>query len=144
MDALNDESVEYVMLPDEFIPKDVGNSGDNSSTRLDAVWSSLSTARHSDGRMWFPFLFQVAKVVMAIPRSNAEEETIFSMIEKNKTDFRSALNPDTILASLIMTKLALPCSSALKFEPSKDVLLKAEKTTAEYNKEHYRKHKSGG
>ena len=87
----------------------------------------------------FRRLIQVAKVVLVIPHSNAAEERVFSMVRKNKTPFRSSLSLDGTLSSIITVKLRVddPCE---KFEPSKQLLEKAKKSTWEYNKAHSSKH----
>ena len=45
-----------------------------------------------DGTLRFAHLCKVACLVLLIPHSNAEEERVFSMIRKNKTDFRNRLS----------------------------------------------------
>ena len=48
---------------------------------MDMIWGSLQEK--------LPNLSRVALAVLTIPHSNAGEERVFSMIRKNKTDFRS-------------------------------------------------------
>ena len=86
-------------------------------------------------------LIQVAKVVLIVPHSNAAEKRVFSMVRKNKTPFRSSLSLDGTLSSIITVKLGVddPCE---KFEPSKQLLETAKKSTWEYNKAHSSKNKS--
>lgn len=137
IDLLQDQFVDYQLLPTDFLPPAVSGSGQGTCfARLDDVWTFLAKARHADGQYWFPHLSKVAEVVMLIPHSNAEEERIFSIVRKTKTDFRPSLSSSTTLTSLIMTKLAMPDGSAVKFEPSKELLTKAKKATMMYNREH--------
>ena len=79
-------------------------------------------------------------MVLIIPHSNAAEERVFSMVRKNKTLFRS-LSLDGTLSSIITVKLGVddPCE---KFQPSKQLLETARKSTWEYNKAHSSKNKS--
>ena len=82
-----------------------------------------------------PLLFKVATVVFLLPPSNAEEERVFSMVRKNKTDFRASLKSDGSLSSILTVKLNNKEPSH-KFEPSREVVEKSKKVTWEYNKEH--------
>ena len=74
-------------------------------------------------------------VVLVTPHSNAEEERVFSMVRKNKTDFRSSLKSDGSLSSILTVKLNNKESSD-KYEPSKALIEKSKKVTWEYNKQH--------
>ena len=80
-------------------------------------------------------------MVLVIPHSNASEERVYSMVHTNKTPFRPSLSLDGTLSSIITVKLGLddPCE---KFEPGKELLAKAKKSTWEYNKTHSFKSKS--
>ena len=53
--------------------------------------------------MIIPRLTRVGKVVLT---SNAEEESLLSMVHKNKTAFRPNLNPEGTLSSILSIKLA--------------------------------------
>lgn len=103
--------------------------------RMDIFWHYLSTLKSGDSRLRFRRLSKVAKLVLTIPHSNAEEERVFSMVRKNKTPFRPSLGLDKTLPSLLTVKLATrePCH---KFEPDPSFVARAGKVTWEYNKEH--------
>ena len=116
------------MLTDSFLPEDVGKDG----FKLDTGWVFLARAKHADGQEWFPLLSKVARLVATIPHSNAGEERVFSMIRKNRSESRPWLNAETTLASIIMTKLAMTQGTVLKFEPTKELLLKVKTATARY------------
>ena len=64
----------------------------------------------------FDLLAKVAQCVMTIPHSNASEERIFSLINKNKTSSRSSLQADNTLLSLITVKTHI--EDPLKWNPS--------------------------
>ena len=85
--------------------------------------------KSTDGRPMFPHLSKIAKVVLIIPHSNADEERVFSLVRKNKTPFRPNLSLDKTLSSV---KLATeePCH---KIVPHQEVV---SKVTWEYNKQH--------
>lgn len=139
---LEEEFVDYQLLRDHDIPASVwkdartdNESGEDGYYRLDVLWNYLSTLRSGDGYERFKRLSKIAKLVLIIPHSNADEERVFSMVRKNKTPFRPNLGLETTLSSLLTVKLATdePCH---KFEPHSSVIKKAGKVTWEYNKEH--------
>ncbi len=138
-----EEFVQYQLLTEEDIPlrvreeAGVDDEGEGSHYRLDILWHYLSTMKGGDGRLLFPRLSKVAKLVLVIPHSNADEERVFSIVRKNKTPFRPNLSLDKLLPSLLTVKLATeePCH---KFNPPAQVVQRAGKVTWEYSKEHSR------
>ena len=80
------------------------------------------------GDGWFPNLSKVAKLVLTIPHSNAEEERVLSLVRMNKPDYLSRLKLDGTLSSIMTVKLNdKPC---YKFEPSDSCILsQAKKAT---------------
>lgn len=66
--------------------------------------------------------------------SNAGEERIFSLINKNKTPSRSSLSLEGTLSSLITVKTHI--EEPLKWQPSEELLKKAKQSTAAYNQLH--------
>ena len=74
----------------------------------------------------FSLLSKVAKLVLTLPHSNADEEHVFSLIRQNKTDFRNSLALDGTLSSILTVKMSCqePC---YKFEPTADVIKKSKK-----------------
>ena len=82
----------------------------------------------------FDLLFHVAEVIMTIPHSNAGEERIFSLINKNKTPSRSSLGLDGTLSSLTVAKTHV--QDPLYWQPSMPIVQKAKKATKLYNDEH--------
>ena len=71
---------------------------------------------------------------MTIPHSNAGEERIFSLSNKNKTPSRSSLNLDGSLSSLISVKTHI--ERPLQWKPSASLLENAKKITKFYNDQH--------
>ena len=60
--------------------------------RVDVLWTYLKDVKKPGTReSEFDLLFKVAEVIMTIPHSNAGEERIFSLINKNKTPSIEAL-----------------------------------------------------
>ena len=82
----------------------------------------------------FDLLFKVAEVVMTIPHSNAGEERIFSLINKNKTPSRSSLKLNGTLSSIITLKTHI--ENPLQWEPTSSLIQKAKKATKSYNDKH--------
>lgn len=88
-----------------------------------------------DGRPRFAMLGNVAKLVLVLPHSNAEEEMLFSLVRKNKTAFRPNLKLDGTLSSILTVKLGNP-TLCHKYEPTKSVLDIAKRSTMKYNRAH--------
>ena len=112
---------------------------ENRKYRMDVIWSFLRTLKNIDGKLIFERLSKVALLVLTLPHSNASEERVFSLINKNKTKFRPSLKLDGTLASIIMIKLAniQPC---YKYEPPEQIIDSAKKATMIYNQAHSSKH----
>ena len=55
-----------------------------------------------------PKLANIALFLLTISHSKAGEERIFSMIDKRKTKFRSTLDNDTSLNSIVLIKMNKP------------------------------------
>uniref|UniRef100_H3ARC8 HAT C-terminal dimerisation domain-containing protein n=1 Tax=Latimeria chalumnae TaxID=7897 RepID=H3ARC8_LATCH len=114
MEMLQDEFVDYQLLHRSEIPQYVW---------MDTVWVHLSNVKSPAGHMRFPSLSRLARLVLVLPHSNADEERVFSLIRKNRTPFRPNLALDGTLSSIIQVKLANP-EPCFKFEPTKEVIKK--------------------
>ena len=68
--------------------------------RMDIIWANL--------RFSLPTLANVVLQVLTIPHCNAAEEQVFSMINKNKTQFRSTLDLGKSLNSIMLIKKNSP------------------------------------
>ena len=64
---------------------------------MDTLWHYLSTLMSRDGYQRFKKLCRIAKLVLVIPHSNADEERVFSMVRKNKTPFHPSLSLEKTL-----------------------------------------------
>ena len=143
-DKLSEEFTDYQLLNDNEVPESVWKSvvvqDDESCTfyRMDMIWHYLSNLKAVDGKNRFSRISHVAKLVLVIPHSNAEEERIFSMVRKNKTAFRPNLDPKGTLSSILTIKLGSH-QPAHVFEPPKSMLKKAKTATWDYNKLHAKK-----
>lgn len=146
LDLLSEEFTSYQLLDEKSIPRNIWDAAlvhedDDDSTgstryyRMDVIWNYLSSVRLPDGSLCFPRLLKIAKLVLVIPHSNAEEERLLSLVRKNKTAFRLTLDPKGTLSSILTIKLANN-EPAHKFEPTKELLKEAKSATSKYNKAH--------
>ena len=86
---LGEEFIQYQLLTKEDIPQSVWDEAcvkeseeeeEESHYRMDVLWHHLSKVKGGDGRLTFPRLSKVSKLVLTIPQSNAGEERVFSMV----------------------------------------------------------------
>ena len=68
--------------------------------QMDTIWANLHTN--------LPTLANVVLRVLTIPHNNAAEERVFSMINKNKTQFHSTLDLGKTLNSIMLIKMNSP------------------------------------
>ena len=141
MDKLNEQYLSYQTLVAEDIPvsvKECAGLEPQDPYRVDLLWTYLKDVKKpgtSDSE--FDLLFKVAEAIMTIPHSNAGEERVFSLINKNKTPSRSSLKLDGTLSSLITVKTHIV--SPLQWTPSTTVLEKDKRATKVYNDQHKKK-----
>ena len=106
LDDLEEEYQQYETMSDKDIPKEIWEeslvkvSEGRSYYRMDIIWSEIKKS--------LPKLANIALFLLTIPHSNAGEERIFSIIGKNKTKFRSNLDNETSLNSIILIKINKP------------------------------------
>lgn len=138
MDRLSEEFFNYQMLSSDSIPKSVKESvnlEDKDPHRVDVLWGYLRGLKEpGTNELHFGLLFKVAEVVLTIPHSNAGEERIFSLINKNKTPSRSSLKLDGTLSSLMVVKTHI--DNLIQWTPSEAMLQKAKGATRQYNEQH--------
>ena len=138
MDRLSEEFFNYQMLSSDSIPKsvkEVVNLEEQDPHRVDVLWGYLRELKEpGTNNLLFGLLFKVAEVVMTIPHSNAGEERIFSLINKNKTPSRSSLKLNGTLSSLIVVKTHI--DDPVQWTPSEAMLQRAKGATRAYNEQH--------
>ena len=78
----------------------------------------------------------MAKTVLILPHSNAGEERVVSLKEKQNSISAASLQVDGTLAFLLTIKMANKESS---FEPPADLLATAKKATWNYNEVHHQR-----
>ena len=113
----------------------VVDDGESKHHRMDVVWSYINSIKRGDGTLKLARLSKVAHLVLTLPHSNAEEERVFSMVTKNKTNFRPNLKLDGTLSSILTIKLA-NLESCQDYKPCSSVIEKAKTPTMEYNRAH--------
>ena len=91
---------------------------------------------HAEKALLFSRLWNVVRLILTIPHSNAEEERVFSIVRKNKTSFRSRLDPEETLASIVTVKLAMEPESVETFNIPQEVLTAAKSATYKYKLSH--------
>lgn len=95
--------------------------------RIDVQWGEVGKLRGADGVLKFPRLASVIQSILLIPHSNAECERIFSLVKKNRTEFRSLMSNETLESLLVLkTQNPKPCFQQ-KF--SEETLRNAKKAT---------------
>ena len=99
---------------------------------MDILWYHLQSMESPIGNnKRFNILFEVARIVLLIPHSNAAIEGLFSLVNKN--------HQIEIESSILAVKLDRPDrGSALcyEFQPDKELLGMAKKAVVNHNKKH--------
>ena len=138
LERLSEQFLNYKMLMEEDIPAEVKelakSEEDYPHYQVDILWGYLKGVKKpGTNSLEFDLLFRVAEVIMTIPHSNAEEERIFPLMNKNKTPSRSSLDLNSTLSLLIVkTHVQDP----LSWQPSRSLVAKAKKSTMLNNKKH--------
>ena len=91
---------------------------------------------HAKNALLFPRFWKVVRFILTIPHSNAEEERVFCIVRKNKTCFRSRLDPEETLASIVTVKPAAEPDSAETFNILQEVLTAAKSAAYKYKLSH--------
>ena len=138
MDQLQEQFLNYQLLKEEEIPKNIKERAGLKSEdpfRVDHLWGYLRVVKTpGTNSLKFDLLFRVAEAVMTIPHSNAGEERIFSLIQKNKTPGRDSLQLDGTLSSLMLVKTHI--DDVINWKPDDSLLDAAKKATRTYNATH--------
>ena len=112
-ERLFEEFTDFQKMPKTEIPQFVWIEPSDDQyinyCHMDIIWAYLGSMRDSlTGHLRFERLARVAKLVLTLPHSNADEERGFSFIKMNKTPVRNALKlNETTLSSLLTIKMAI-------------------------------------
>ena len=75
--------------------------------RVDILWWYIAHMKQpGSSAKRFQHLTRIVEAVLVIPHSNAEEERLFSIVRKNKTDSRSCLGLDGTLSNILAMKFS--------------------------------------
>ena len=108
-DKLQSQFLNYLTLTNEDIPKTLQHAIVTSWTL--ASWWALKCIKIPDRNCFqFDLLFQVAEVIMTIQYSNAADERIFSMINKNNPLSTKSIKWSNTLKQIV-GKLPMTCLS---------------------------------
>ena len=112
--------------------------GNNITYGIDVLWYYLSKDNiPGTDKSKFDNLFKLAKVILCIINSNAEEKSVFSRIRKNLTPQRAGLELNGTLASITRFQLNNDQGEqCYQYKPSEKVISCSKKVTREYNKKH--------
>ena len=149
VDPLFEEFFDYQSLTNSDIGEDVWQAAEVVDAieggtevfhyRVDILWWYIGHMKQpGSSAKRFQHLTRIAEAVLVIPHSNAEEERLFSIVRKNKTDSRSCLGLEGTLSNILALKLAYPeeLTPCYKFRPSDDLLESSKKAASSYNREH--------
>ena len=88
MDELQQEFEEFQLLEEIEIPKSPLNEKyRDMADRRDIVCNFICEMTSADGTKRFKRLFPVAKLILSLPHSNAEEECLFLILSRIKLLF---------------------------------------------------------
>lgn len=100
------------------------------SDRIDTIWHQLRQYQDPiDGSKPYHLLATFMLGILCIPHSNADSERIFSIVRKNRTEFRASMSTET-LAALLTNKLGG------RVDLGDAVLKKCKRATLHYNNLH--------
>ena len=69
----------------------------HSAEKADLAWVAVSQLKdQSSGQFHYPHLVKVMMLILSISHSKAADERLFSLVRKNKTEFRSSLSTPTL------------------------------------------------
>jgi hypothetical protein len=97
---------------------------------MDVQWHLISKMKNAEGVLKFASLAKVMQGILTIPHSNAECERIFSIVRKNKTDFRPNLSLAS-LEALLVQRVNGSATSCFETKYTRDFLKKAQHATNE-------------
>lgn len=84
--SLDDVILEYSLYQVEEIPVEI-----LSEERIDSQWVKVANIKNENEAVKFKHLPKIMLRILTVPHSNAESERLFSMVRKNRTDFRASM-----------------------------------------------------
>lgn len=104
---------------------------ENTADSIDKAWFDIGLMRDANGCLMFEKLSSVMLGILVLFHSNADCERIFSIVRKNKTEFRPNLG-SKVLGSIVCQKVSMAANGNTCYQemPSNQLLVKAKKATA--------------
>ena len=120
MDSLENEFTSYQITKFEL-----------TDETIDKSWYAIGQMKDANGCLRFQKLSTVILGILVLFHSNADCERIFSVVRKNKTEFRPSLGTK-VLSSIVTQKLSMAAHGNACYQElaSKQLLVKAKKATA--------------
>ena len=75
-----------------------------SMDRADSQWKAISELKDTSGELKYKHVSHVMAAILVIPHSNCDCERVFSLLKKNKTEFRSSMKAGS-LESILQLKV---------------------------------------
>ena len=122
---LEDEASDYILTPLCDLP-----TFDPDTTTLNQFWHTMGNLKLPSGQKQFSHLYQLSKIVLTLPHSNADTERVFSMLKKIQSDSRDSLADKTI-HSLLSVKINNPVECH-QYKPEPDLVRAAKSACASY------------
>ena len=120
--SVDDLEVEFSDFKTWQLPDDI-----KALETAEEQWTHISKVKDSNGSLIFQKLPTAMLGILLIPVSNSACERIFSLVRKNKTEFRSSMNETTTEALMILKSSGEPCYKA---QFSESLLQKCKRATA--------------
>ena len=109
--CLLQQSASVDVLEQQFNSYQVAQLPNTKSMQIDEAWHVIGNIKDvATGKLKFDVLSKVMKGILVIFHSNADCERIFSLVNKNKTEFRANLSTNT-LGSLLTRKTVMSARS---------------------------------
>ena len=147
IERMYEEFVDYKSLTISELPDDALTDAviqENEHTdeyRIDVIWYYMYQMKSPVGNNYrFRLLFNVARLVLVTPHSNAGIERVYALVNKNKAEGsdRNRLDIERSLSSILAVKLDQPEAffKCYDFKPDAKLLAEAKKATTKYNNLH--------
>ena len=147
IERMYEEFVDYKSLTISELPDDALTDAviqENEHTdeyRIDVIWYYMYQMKSPVGNNYrFRLLFNVARLVLVTPHSNAGIERVYALVNKNKAEGsdRNRLDIERSLSSILAAKLDQPEAffKCYDFKPDAKLLAEAKKATTKYNNLH--------
>ena len=104
---LHPEFCLLTVIDEACIRVSVSKDSEAVAYRADVLWHYIETEFLISGSQCskFHYLARIARLVLTLPHISADEERVFSRINKNKTKFHDSLSLDRTLPSVVTVQM---------------------------------------